>query len=162
MRPLLAILCISGIAATPPSVAKEDRVAAIVAAAQYCRVGLPVEKSLSLLKAAGWKDVTPVMFGRSMAEVTGATALRRKKDSAMVGYPTGPAGQNCQFDFADVSTEARDATIARLDAQFGAHVDDAQNFITWHYNGNSISLGSRSPKTLTLLWLPAKEQGEAK
>ncbi|WP_447726749.1 hypothetical protein [Sphingomonas koreensis] len=156
MRLSLAILCVGGVAAAQPVLAKADRAAAIVEAAQYCKVDTPTEQSLALLKSRGWKDVTPVLFGESLAKTTGSTALRRKQDSAMVGDSKAAAGANCQFDFANIPDEMRADAVARLDAQFGAHVDDTRGFVTWHSGGNSISLGSLNPKSATLMWLPAQ------
>jgi hypothetical protein len=158
MKARMAMLALGGVFTAQPVVAKPDQAATIMEAAGYCSISTPVEQSLSLMESRGWKDATPVMFGQSMARITGAIQFRRKGASAMINTSEGVAGRNCQFDFSDVPDSVRDTVVAALTQKLGPYGNEASGFVTWNFEGNSLSIGQRSPNSLTLLWLPTQTQ----
>jgi hypothetical protein len=161
MKAALPFAILGGLVAAQPAFAKPDRVTDILTTAQMCSADASSVQSIAALRAAGWRDVTPVMFGKSMAEVTGGTMLRRGEDTALVNAAGGAAGQNCQFDFAKASTVLVSQVEAAFTQAYGSPTASETAMQTWSREGSSYSLVTRLAGKLTVLWLPQQTQKAA-
>jgi len=157
----LGVALIAAIGASGPAFGKTDRVDEVAEATQICSLQSSDEQIGTALAAAKWKDVTPVMFGQSMAEITGAMQYRKSRDSALISTIKSPAGRNCQFDFSNISSELTANIVRKFDEIFGMHKSEVSGALVWNRERNSYSILSRTPEHLTILWLPEQAQKAA-
>lgn len=162
MRSLATVSFILGLSAiSAPIYAKESAASSVAGSVMLCdSILIEPEKVIGALKKSGWKDVTPSMFGRSMAAITGSYQLQNGKNMALVSAPGSMVDINCQFDIAKLS-KAEKTELATIFTKInGPSSVDAEKTEVWTTANGSVSMMTSSNAKVTILWLPKKEDAE--